>query len=412
MIRRYTILLLIAWLAGCARSTPAPLSLAGGLALRAPATVAAGDPLRIMVERADAPEGMPVTLVAQTSYGPLVVTAPFHAGMAEFRLPASATHAAGMVTLTAHADAAIGRTELVITPGPPIDPITPLVGPRTIIADGTHWGTLSAIPFDAFGNPVAEGTPVQFRLLRPDGSLEMINTRVTNLLAWQRINSSTHAGRTVVVVTAGEAHGPEASLNETPGWPVAFRLSADPPGLPADGSRLLTLRTSPIKDRYGNALLDGTLVTFVVDTPGALPRFIPAITIGGIAEAQLQAPTEPTPLTVRATLYGIISEPLTLNFAPGPAVGVIRIRTSLDEPAGMVWIEAGPLVGQLGQLVPEGTTVYFTLVGPDQHEHAFTAPAANGRAQLELRLEDLARGAYLVEVRVGAGSGRARMLIP
>lgn len=399
--------------AGCGGRAPAAApQLAGPLALSAPVAAPAGEPITVVAERADAPDGLAALLLAQGSYGPLLYRARFQGGRAEFRLPGEDTRVAGLVALTARAGGAEGRAELTITPGEPVDPVTPLVGPRTIIADGAHWGTAVAIPFDAHGNPVAEGTPVQFRLVRPDARAEAIDAPVRHLVAWGRIFSATAAGRTTVVVRAGEARGPEASLVETPGWPAPFTLSASPRGLPADGRQLVTLRTAPIADRYGNQMLDGTLVTFVAEAPGGAPRLIPAYTIDGVAEAQLQAPAEPGSVTVRATLYGVESLPLRLAFAPGPAVGAFPVRAAVDEASGTLLIEAGPLLGELGQLAHEGTVVRLSLAGPGGSARTLTAATADGRARLELRLAELAPGPYRLEARAGAGAGQAQFTVP
>ncbi|MEI7771489.1 MAG: hypothetical protein WCI67_15970 [Chloroflexales bacterium] len=406
-------LLLLSLAAGCASSAPAPaLALAGALALRAPAAIAAGEPATLVAERIDAPDGLAVTLVTNGSYGARVYRGVFLAGRAEFRIPGADTQAAGFVTLRARAGAAAGDAKLTITPGPPVDPVVPLVGPRTIIADGAHWGTALAIPFDAYGNPVAEGTPVTFSLQRPGAQAETFSAPVTNMLAWRRVFSATRAGRTTITVSVGAARGPDASLIETPGWPAPFALSASPLGLPADGQQLVTLRTQPVVDAYGNPMLDGTLVTFVAEVPGGQLRFIPAYTIDAVAEAQIQAPTEPGAVTVRATLYGIESAPLQIVFAPGPAVGSIPVGAQVDAEGGAVVISAGPLLAALGQFAPEATAVQVTIIGPDGVARRLERLAAGGRARVELRLSDFAPGEYRVEVAAGSGAGRASFRVP
>lgn len=412
-IYRGLALLLIALLAGCAgRTSVAETGLTGVLAIQSPATVSAGRPITIVITRTDAPEGTAVILVLQGSYGPLVYRSRFQGGRAEIRIPSEDTKVSGRVTLTARAGAAEGHADLFITPGTPVDPVTPLVGPRTIIADGAHWGTAAAIPFDTYGNPVAHGTPVEFRLVRPDGRVETVTTVVDHLVAWTRLSSATVAGRTTIVVAAEAARGPSASLIETPGWPVPFALSADPIAIPADGHRFLTLRTAPILDRFGNQMLDGTLVTFVASAPDDTLQFIPAYTIDGVAKAQLQAPASPGTLTVHATLYGVESLPLRIELGPGPAVGTFPLRAVLDRAAGVVRLEAGPLLGTHGQLVPEATVVHITLASPGRAALMFTSLIEHGYARIDLRLADLAPGSYVVDATAGAGVGQTRFTVP
>ncbi|MBP1464903.1 hypothetical protein EYB53_004190 [Candidatus Chloroploca sp. M-50] len=413
LVRTILLFVMLVLLTGCTgRASDAEPQLAGALTVRTPAILPAGKPLTVVAERLDAPDGLEALLLAQGSYGPVLYRARFQGGRAEFHLPGEDTRVAGLVALTARAGAAEGHADLTITPGEVVAPLTALVGPRTIIADGAHWGTAAVIPFDSHGNPVAAGTPVEFYLVRPNARTETISTTVQHLVGWERVWSATVAGRTTVIVRVGQAHGHEASLTETPGWPVRFALSAPPRGLPADGRQLVALRTSPIVDRYGNQMLDGTLVTFVVEAPDSTLRLIPAYTINGVAEAYLQSPATPGRLTAYATLYGVKSLPLRLDFKPGLAVGTIAVRASVDQKTGIVTLEAGPLLGNLGQLVPEGTEVRFTLAGPEGWTQTFTAATEDGWARLELWLADLVPGSYQVEVTVGANVGETQFTAP
>ena len=226
------------------------------------------------------------------------------------------------------------------------------------------------------------------------------------------VSSRTRAGRAVVSASVGDAHGPDATYDEVPTWPAPFGLSASPLNLPADGRQLLTLRTDLIRDRFGNPMIDGTLVTFVVEVAGSEPRFVPAYTVDGAAEAQLQAPTEPGTVTVRATLYGVDSRPLTLSFAAGPAVGTIVVKAQVNARDGFVALSAGPLLAALDQFVPDGTPVEFVLTGPGGAQQQFTALSETGRANIELRLSELPSGSYTVQVSAGAGQGQTEFVSP
>lgn len=408
------LLVFLLLLAGCARGAPAVSApaLTGRLVVRAPTEIHVSAPVPVEVARADAPEGMDVTLVAQGSYGARVYHAAFRAGRAALVIPGEDTRQSGIVTLIATAGAARGEASLAIRPGTPADPITPQVGPRSVVADGKHWSMVAAIPFDDYGNPVEDGTPVEVRVLHPDGALDRQIIAVTHLVAWQRLPSSTRAGRTTVSVTTQGAHGPDATFVEAPGWPVPFDLSASPADAPADGRQLVTLRTDIIRDAFGNPMLDGTLVTFVIDIPGSQPRFIPAYTIDGAAEGQLQAPDAPGEVAVRATLYGVESRPLTIAFAPGPAVGSFPVVAQVNARDGVVTVAAGPLLGPLDQFVPDGTLVRFRIVGPDGAARQVDGLAEQGRARIELRQAQLDAGAYTVEATAGSGRGTTTFVAP
>jgi len=401
-------------LAACGQPAPAPSAppITGELLVSAPQQIQAGSVLQVRVERADAAEGLALKLVVEGSYGVQVYDGTFANSVAVVLIPGEDTHRAGMLTLIATAGAARGEGHVAIMPGPAVDPVTPLVGGRSIIADGEHWSIAVAVPFDSYGNPLADTTPVEFRTLHPGERLETRVVPISGLLAWQRIFSSKRAGRALVSVRVEDAYGPEATFAETPGWPTRFGLSASPTSLPADGRRLLTLRTDVIRDAFGNPMLDGTLVTFVVETPEGAPRLIPAYTIDGAAEAQLQAAAQPGSVTVRATLYGVESDPLSITFTPGPAVGVFPTAAYVNGRDGIVALEVGPLLGPLGQFVPEGVPVHFVVTGPDHVVRTADGVAAQGYARAELRLADLPSGPYTVEAQLGTGRGQTTFVAP
>ena len=402
-------------LAGCARgaapAAPAALDLKGLLAIRAPDAILAGEPALVAVEHAGAPDGLAVTLAAQGSYGIRIYQTAFASGVARFTLPSEDNRQSGLVELIARAGSARGEGHLEIRAGAPADPITPLVGPRSIAADGAHQTMMVAVPFDTYGNPVADATPVEFLAQHPGERLERRTVPTAHLVAWQWLTSGTRAGRTTVTVSSGQAHGPDATFEEVPSWPVAFYLSASPSDVPADGRQLVTLRTDVILDRFGNPMLDGTLVTFVAEVPGSEPRQIPAYTIDGKAEAQFQAPSAPGIVTVRATLYGVESRPLLLRFTPGPAVGAFEVAAQVNARDGFVTLQTGLLLGALGQFVPDGTPVHIRVSGPDGLERLLESEAEKGRATAELRLAHLASGRYHVEVTIGAGHGATTFVV-
>lgn len=402
------LLLALLLLAGCARSATAPdqAPFSGELSLSVPPSVLASEPIPLEFAAA-APDGQAVTVVAQGSYGAGVYQTTINAGKAALLLPGEATKRSGALTLLATAGTARAEMVVEVLPGPPVDPVMPLVGPRSIIADGKHWTMAIAVPFDRYGNPVAENTPVEFQILHPGDNLETITVSTTNLLAWQRVWSTTAAGRTTVAVSAQGAHGPDATFLEVPDWPTSFGLSATPSSAPADGRQFLSLRSTVIRDRFGNAMVDGTLVTFVAEMAGSEPRFIPAYTIDGSAEALIQAPGQPGVMTVRATLYGVESRPLAITFTPGPAARDFPATAQVNARDGMITIAAGPMLGELGQFIPDGTLVLFHVTGPGGLKQTVEGMSEDGRASIELRLADMPPGAYTAEVVVGSGIGRA-----
>ena len=201
----------------------------GHLPIKAAHIITAGEPITVTIGPILVGNGVQVVLIALGSYGPRVYQSSFLHRVATFLLPGKETQQSGVVTLTAVAGKAQGSTQLLIQPAPPVEPLTPLVGVRAIIADAEHWSMTVLVPFDAFGNPVMEGTYVEVLVQHPGNSLEKKLLVVHNLVAWTRVFSRIKAGRTTIVARIGNIHGFAGTLLEVAGWPIPFNLSADPP---------------------------------------------------------------------------------------------------------------------------------------------------------------------------------------
>ena len=398
--------------AACARRPAPSPTVSGSLPLTAPAQALVGRPIRVSVGPVTNADGTPVTLLAVGSYGPRVYRTMIHDGVASFDLPAEDTRYAGTVRLTAVAGAARGEGRINLTPGPPVAPITPLVGPRSITADGQQSTMVIIVPFDDYGNPIAEGTPIQVRARHADGILEEDSLVTGHLLAWQRLLSHTRAGKTLISASVGDERGPEAEVLEVAGWPEPFGVSVvGEPGA-ADGRQTVLLRTSVLKDRFGNVLSDGTRVTFLVEGPNAQRRSAPTYTIGGVAEVPLQAPSEPGTVAIAAVVHDVASDTIQVAFTPGPAVGDIPVTVEKTADYRGLILRAGPLLGALAQYAPDGTPVEFRLTDPTGNREVVSGVTQNGFAQVELRPSALRVGSYTVDVRAGAGRGSARLSIP
>ncbi|MCB0011620.1 MAG: hypothetical protein KDE34_06955 [Anaerolineales bacterium] len=416
--RRLLPFLLLLLMACRQAESPAPVvaDLAMGsltIPITAPVELPAGDPLPITIGPflPDEAESA-VDLVFLGSYGPQVYTVPLYYGWGNLTIASDKTQLSGSYTLIASAGEARGEATLLVTPHEAVEPLTPLIGARSIIADGEHWAMVVLIPFDKFGNPVVDGTPVQVRALHPNGALESDMVPTEHLLAWDRLYSTTTAGRTEVSAQIGQIFGHEGLLLEVPGWPVPFRLTSDTLTAPADGFQYVTIRTSVIADQYGNIMPDGTQINFLVEGASGDRRSMPSFTIDGVAEVIMQTPVEPGEVTVAGSVFGVASEPLTLAFTPGPAVGFIPVALRLNPATGSLTITAGPVLGQLNQYVPDGTRVEFRFTGPDGVPFTELAQVDAGYAELVLRLAELAPGTYELVLVAGAGYGGIHFEVP
>ncbi len=382
-----------------------------------PAQIAAGEPLSITVLAEPNITNTPILLIAQGSFGAYPQRLPPQNGRADFQLSFDQTRMAGTVTLFARAGTVETSTDVEIVPGIASDPVLPLVGPRSIVADGAHWTMVVTTPRDQYLNPVAENSLVSLRIqhpvkpaAEPASTLELAETRTQHLLSWKRIYSRTLAGESFLSASSGNAHSPERSFLEVPGIPVPFALSADRMILPADGRQLVRIRSELIKDRYGNILLDGSSALVLAQMKTGEQRSVPTQIIDGRMDLMLQAPKTVGEMTLQAWIAGISSQPLVLNFTPGPAVEPIPVAVTITTEEVQLLI--GPLVGDLNQFIPDGSEVTAQISAPDGTVREVTAIADFGYTTLILRRITLASGHYRVSVQAGTGTGEATFDLP
>ena len=380
----------------------APVEYNGVVPVSVASTIVAGQPTTIRVGPVSVKDGVTATLLVEGSYGIRVYQSLFHQREARFNLPGKETQQSGSVSLTALVGKAQGKASMLIEAAAPIEPLTPLVGARTIIADAAHWSMTVLIPFDIYGNPVMEGTKFEVLVLHPDNRLEKKFLVIHNLLAWARVYSGIKAGRTTIVARIGQIHGFEGTLLEVAGWPVPFDVSADPAQLPANGNLVATLSTAPVVDKFGNVMPDGTLITFIVHAPNGSYSTIPAYTIDGKAQALLQAPVEPGLYTIEATVLGVTSHKFVMQFTPGPVVNTFAIKVQKDVKNNRYLLLVGPMLGSLGQYIPDGTIIRFLIVSAGGQRQELDSISDAGYANVELPLVLYPAGSYTVHMLVGS----------
>ena len=220
---------------------------------------------------------------------------------------------------------------ITVTPGSP-DTVALTAVPDTITADGTSTSTITATVTDAYNNRVADGTVVTFTAGL--GSIAPYTTTTTNGEATAILTATTTTGTSVVTATAGSAQG-TTNVTFAPGPPVTLTLTANPTSIEADGVSTSTL-TATVVDAHGNAVADGTVVTFTTSA-GSLPGSpYTTTTTNGQATAVLTAGTTAQTATITATA-GNAQGTTTVTFRPGSAVTFELSGYPTQVTAGQSW---------------------------------------------------------------------------
>jgi hypothetical protein len=109
--------------------------------------------------------------------------------------------------------------------------------------------------FDAFQNLILEPTQLSFQLLGVAGTTQTRTVPTRNGVAWTKLDSAPKEGATQFLARAGSATAKRV-VQQVPGDPCRLRMNAR-----LSGQRL-ALETEPVRDCSGNAVPDGTIVTF------------------------------------------------------------------------------------------------------------------------------------------------------
>lgn len=364
---------------------PAPFELSQAIAadeltVEAPIEVPVGTEYEVTVggldPTTDDGETTEVTLLVDSGYRVRQYAATVEGESATFVIEAIDGPAVGVTTLTAIDGNRTGHATTTLVAEMASDPLELFLGPRTIEATGETATMAVVLAVDRFGNPVPDGTPVTYRVTRPDLAAEESEVEIDGLISWTRILSGTFAGRSKLAVDVDGAGGKELDFLEIAGTPESFGIFTVDPAVPADGRSLVRVRTTQILDNYGNAVPDG-LDVFADMSGSTGVRRLKSETVKGVAEFTIEAPSRPGPATVVVKVSGVASEPLVLDFAAMVTEMAIDVVTDMD---GMV-ISVGPIFSTLGAYVPDGTPVLVTSEFGESSHALF-----NGEVQITLPL--------------------------
>lgn len=139
----------------------------------------------------------------------------------------------------------------------------------------------AAYIFDAYQNLITAPTPVSFQLSVGSGAPQTKNTVARNGYAWTQMDSAAKEGAAQFTARAGDVASTRI-IQQVPGDPCGLRLKARPAG------KDVALETDPLRDCSGNAVPDGTIVTFT-EAYGGKQTTVDVPLKRGIAQTELPA---------------------------------------------------------------------------------------------------------------------------
>jgi hypothetical protein len=145
---------------------------------------------------------------------------------------------------------------------------------------GLHDGITGAVyVFDAYHNLIYAPTPVSFELSSPSGAVQKHIVATSNGAAWTAMDSTAQQGMDRFLARVDEISNARV-IGQVPGDPCGLKMSARQSG------QAVLLTTDPVRDCNGNAVPDGTIVTFTEAYSGGQST-VDVPLKRGIAEARM-----------------------------------------------------------------------------------------------------------------------------
>jgi hypothetical protein len=127
---------------------------------------------------------------------------------------------------------------------------------------GLHDGISGTVyVFDPYHNLILKPMPVTLQLSNGTGAVQSRTVTTRNGLAWSRMDSSEKEGAAKFIAKAGDITSTRI-IAQVPGDPCSISITAQP-----DGGKV-KVQTAPVHDCSGNAIPDGTIVTFTETVDG------------------------------------------------------------------------------------------------------------------------------------------------
>jgi hypothetical protein len=147
---------------------------------------------------------------------------------------------------------------------------------------GLHDGITGAVyVFDIYHNLITAPMEVSFGLSTPSGSTQSRTVETRNGAAWTAMDSTAQQGMDKLEARIGNVSSIRV-VGQVPGDPCGLKMSATQSG------QKLEWATDPVRDCNGNAIPDGTIVTFTETYPGGQSTVDVPIK-RGIARVQMAA---------------------------------------------------------------------------------------------------------------------------
>jgi hypothetical protein len=169
--------------------------------------------------------------------------------------PAKSLYNAGHYVVILAQASGIKTGSFDVAPTSVPDKLSFLANPSRLPVGVRHGISGAVYVFDAYGNLMTAPNPVSFELSSPTGAMQKDNVTTSVGRAWTQMDSTSQQGPSKFVARVGEVTS-ERIIRQVPGDPCTLKMTAQQSG------QQLALQTEPVRDCSGNAVPDGTIITF------------------------------------------------------------------------------------------------------------------------------------------------------
>lgn len=237
-------------------------------------------------------------------------------------------------------------------PGPPHD-ILLFVGQKSLVA-GQDIGMAAALVLDEVGNLAADGTEVTLTL---DQRIQVATSR--NGVA-DAIIAATRAGHYHAGASAANVQSNRAEYDVTPDL-LSVVLSVAPDSGLARVEAFHDFATNPLRDRFGNAVVGGTLASFVLMSDDGSLTFLPGQVTNGAGSARMLARDMGDSTALAGQFKAIVgiaaSAPAPYRIIPISPIEPLRIKVAQNPDLGLESMTIGPFLTDAGHYLNDGAPV-------------------------------------------------------
>lgn len=395
-MKRIYALCIVLMLVAC-KKVGEPVAFAGQLSMQWANpidSVRAGASVRLSFTGIDSDTGASVYI--SNAYGTTVLPLKKEQGRVQCIIPQNFTRKAGPLhwKIMQNKEVMLANS-FTILPDNRISPhVETYFGPRSITVGEHDFSMLVAIPTDSFDNSLLAGTPVTIKS-EFENKVESTEARTADFIAWKNIYAKKTVGRILVSASCLGTDTKELTTILFPANAETFEITYQRNHSYADGNQIISFQTDILKDRYGNVVSDGTLVTFLIANSNRGHLKTTGLSIGGIAKASLLHPAEKEQWEVTAFVTGA-AKSNTISVAFEQAISDFEVSFS----EGRRTVTVGPVKSFMNQIVPDGIAVILSIYDSDgKHLDTKKKTTKKGMCLFKLPSEYFKNGSHRLDVR-------------